>query len=398
MFPTGLGGDTMRDVAVIGVGMTKFGELWDKSFRELGIEAGLLAIEDSGIAGKDIGSLYVGNMSSGRFISQEHIAPMVAEQVGLTLGNVPATRVEAASASGGLAFRQGFIDVASGMHDIVVVGGAEKMSDVDPIATIETLASGADQEWEAFFGATIPSLFAMMARRHMVQFGTTAEQLAAVAVKNHRNGAKNPRAMFQSEISLEVALRSPYVAEPLRMFDCAPSSDGAAAVVLCALERAKEFTDQPIKVAATGQATDTFALHDRKSITTMESTKVAAKWAFEMAGRTPRDIDVAEVHDGFSIAEIMAIEDLGFVEKGKGGPAIEEGKMDLDGELPTNTSGGLKARGHPHGATGVAQIIEIVTQLKDAAGERQVKDARVGLTHNIGGTGGTAIVHILEAV
>jgi len=388
----------MRDVAVIGVGMTKFGELWDKSFRELGIEAGLMAIEDSGITGKDIGALYVGNMSAGRFISQEHIAPMVAEQVGLTLGHVPATRVEAASASGGLAFRQGFIDVASGMHDIVVVGGAEKMSDVDPIATIETLASGADREWEAFFGATIPSLFAMIARRHMVQYGTTAEQLAMVAVKNHKNGSMNPNAQFQSEISLEAAMKAPFVAEPLRMFDCAPSSDGAAAVVLCALERAKEFTDQPVKILGTGQATDTFALHDRKSITTLESTRAAARWAFEMAGKKPEDIDVIEVHDVFSIAEVMAIEDLGFVEKGNGGPAVEEGLTQLDGKYPVNPSGGLKARGHPHGATGVAQIVEIVTQLKGAAGARQVPDAKLGLTHNIGGTGGTAIVHIFEVV
>ncbi|UCH89827.1 MAG: thiolase domain-containing protein [Thermoplasmata archaeon] len=388
----------MRDVAVIGIGLTKFGELWDRSFRELGIEAGLEAIEDSGIAGKDIGALYIGNMSAGRLIAQEHIAPMVSEQVGLTLGNIPATRVEAASASGGLAFRQGFIDVASGLHDIVVVGGAEKMSDVGPEVITETLASGADQEWEAFFGATIPSLFAMMARRHMVEFGTTVEQLAAVAVKNHKHGSLNPKAQFQGEINMDVALKAPFVAEPLRMFDCAPVSDGAAAVVLCALERAKDYTNQPIKISGTGQATDTFALHDRKSLTTMAATKAAAARAFKMAGKKPGDIDVIEVHDSYTIAEIMAIEDLGIVDKGKGGPAVEEGLTALEGEFPVNTSGGLKARGHPHGATGVAQVVEIVAQLKGIADKRQVKDAKVGLTHNIGGTGGTAVVHILEAV
>jgi acetyl-CoA C-acetyltransferase len=388
----------MREVAVIGTGMTKFGELWDRSFRELGIEAGLEAIEDSGISGADINALYVGNMSSGRLIMQEHIAPMVAEQVGLTLTNIPATRVEAASASGGLAFRQGFTDIASGIHDIVVVGGAEKMSDVDPAVITEILASGADQEWEAFFGATIPSLFAMMARRHMVEFGTTEEQLAAVAVKNHKNGSLNPKAQFRSEITPEIAMRSPFVAEPLRMFDCAPSSDGAAAVVLCALERAKEFTDQPIKISGTGQATDTLALHDRKSLTTMESTRVAAEWAFKRAGKTAKNIDVLEVHDSFSIAEIIAVEDLGFVEKGSGGKAALEGLTALEGEFPVNPSGGLKARGHPHGATGVAQVVEIVTQLKGKADKRQVADAKVGLTHNIGGTGGTAVVHILEVV
>jgi acetyl-CoA C-acetyltransferase len=378
--------------------MTKFGELWDKSFREIGIQAGLEAIEDSGITGADIGALYVGNMSAGRFINQEHIAPMVAEQVGLTLGNIPSTRVEAASASGGLAFRQGYIDIASGLHDIVVVGGAEKMSDVDPSVTIETLAAGADQEWEAFFGATMPSLFAMMTRRHMVQYGTTLEQLAAVAVKNHKHGSLNPKAQFRSEISLEVAMNAPFVAEPLRMFDCAPASDGAAALVLCSLDRAKEFTDQPIRIAGTGQATDTFALHDRKSLTTMASTQKAAEWAFEMAGKKPRDIDVLEVHDSFSIAEIMAVEDMGFVDKGKGGTAAESGLTALGGDFPVNPSGGLKARGHPHGATGVAQVVEIVTQLSGKADQRQVADAKVGLTHNIGGTGGTAVVHILEAV
>lgn len=388
----------MREVAVIGIGMTKFGELWDRSFRDLGIEAGMQAIQDAGIMGKDIGALYLGNMSSGLFVNQEHIAPMVAEQVGLTLGNIPATRVEAASASGGLAFRMGMIDVASGLHDIVVVGGAEKMSDVDPIAVTETLASGADQEWEAFFGATIPSLFAMMARRHMVEYGTTVEQLAMVSVKNHKNGSLNPKAQFQAEINLDVVLKSPYVAEPLRMFDCAPASDGAAAVVLCTLDRAKEFTDQPIVVTGTGQATDTFALHDRKSLTTMESTRVASRRALDMAGKTAKDLDLIEVHDAFTIAEIMAIEDLGIVEKGTGGKAVEDGMTALDGDIPVNTSGGLKARGHPHGATGLAQVVEVVTQLKGHAEKRQVADAKVGMTHNIGGTGGTAVVHIFEVV
>jgi acetyl-CoA C-acetyltransferase len=232
----------------------------------------------------------------------------------------------------------------------------------------------------------------------MVEFGTTEEQLAAVAVKNHKNGSLNPKAQFRSEITPEIAMRSPFVAEPLRMFDCAPSSDGAAAVVLCALERAKEFTDQPIKISGTGQATDTLALHDRKSLTTMESTRVAAEWAFKRAGKTAKNIDVLEVHDSFSIAEIIAVEDLGFVEKGSGGKAALEGLTALEGEFPVNPSGGLKARGHPHGATGVAQVVEIVTQLKGKADKRQVADAKVGLTHNIGGTGGTAVVHILEVV
>jgi acetyl-CoA C-acetyltransferase len=386
----------VREVAVIGIGLTKFGEIWDKSLRQLGLEAGYQAILDAGITGDDINALYIGNMSSGSAIGQEHIAPLFADQVGLTRGHIPATGIEAASASGGLAFRQGYLAVASEQHDIVVVGGAEKMSDTNPAELIETLASGADREWEGFFGATLPSLWAMIARRHMHEYGTTQEQLARVVVKNHKNGKLNPMAQYQSELKLEVILNAPRVAEPLGVFDCAPASDGAAAVVICPMEKAKKICDQPIKIMGSGQASDTMALHDRKDITRIDSTVFAAKRAFQLANKTIKDIDVAELHDSYSISEILAIEDLGIVEKGQGGKFIEEGLTDLKGEFPTNTSGGLKARGHPPGATGVAQIVEIVTQLRGEAGERQVKDANFGLTHNLGGTGGTAVVHVFE--
>lgn len=388
----------MREVAVIGIGITKFGEIWDKSLRQLGLEAGFQAILDAGISGDDIDALYIGNMSSGAAIAQEHIAPLFADQVGLTRGHIPATGIEAASASGGLAFRQGYLAVAAGQHDIVVVGGAEKMSDTNPAETIETLSSGADREWEGFFGATLPSLWAMMARRHMHEFGTTPEQLAKVVVKNHKMAKLNPMAQYQSELKLEVILNAPRVAEPLGVFDCAPASDGAAAVVLCSMEKAKSICELPIKIIGSGQASDTMALHDRKRLTRIDSTIYAAKRGFEQANKTIKDINVAEMHDAYSISEIIAMEDLGLVEKGAGGKAVEEGLTDLNGELPTNTSGGLKARGHPPGATGVAQIVEIVTQLRGKAEERQVKDARLGLTHNMGGTGGTAIVHIFEGV
>ena len=388
----------MREVAVIGIGITKFGEIWDKSLRQLGLEAGFQAILDAGISGDDIDALYIGNMSSGSAIAQEHIAPLFADQVGLTRGHIPATGIEAASASGGLAFRQGYLAVAAGQHDIVVVGGAEKMSDTNPAETIETLSSGADREWEVFFGATLPSLWAMMARRHMHEFGTTAEQLAKVVVKNHKMAIYNPMAQYQSELKLEVILNAPRVAEPLGVFDCAPASDGAAAVVLCSMEKAKSICELPIKIIGSGQASDTMALHDRKSLTQIDSTIYAARRAFKQANKTIKDINVAEMHDAYSISEIIAMEDLGLVEKGAGGKAVEDGLTDLNGELPTNTSGGLKARGHPPGATGVAQIVEIVTQLRGKAEGRQVKDARFGLTHNLGGTGGTAIVHIFEGV
>ena len=388
----------MREVAVIGIGITKFGEIWDKSLRQLGLEAGFQAILDAGISGDNIDALYIGNMSSGSAIAQEHIAPLFADQVGLTRGHIPATGIEAASASGGLAFRQGYLAVAAGQHDIVVVGGAEKMSDTNPAETIETLSSGADREWEVFFGATLPSLWAMMARRHMHEFGTTPEQLAKVVVKNHKMAMHNPMAQYQSELKLEVILNAPRVAEPLGVFDCAPASDGAAAVVLCSMEKAKSICELPIKIIGSGQASDTMALHDRKSLTQIDSTIYAAKRAFKQADKTIKDINVAEMHDAYSIGEIIAMEDLGLVEKGAGGKAVEDGLTDLNGELPTNTSGGLKARGHPPGATGVAQIVEIVTQLRGKAEGRQVKDARFGLTHNLGGTGGTAIVHIFEGV
>lgn len=386
----------MREVAVIGIGETKFGELWDKSFREIGIEAGLRAINDAGIKGVDIDALYIGNMSSGRFIDQEHIAPLVADYVGLAKQNLPATRIEAAGASGGLALSQAYMAVASEVHDIVVVGGAEKMTDVDETRAQEILASAADQEWESVFGATFAGLHAMIAKRHMHEYGTTREQLAAMSVQNHKNGALNPNAQYRREISLEAVMKAPMVAEPLGLFDCAPLSDGAAALVLCPLDQAENYTEKPVRIASCGQAGDYMALHDRRDICTMDATVVAAKKAFRYADVTPKDMDLAEVHDNFSISGILAIEDLGFFEKGKGGLAVEEGRTALNSEISVNPSGGLKARGQPVGAVGVAQAVEVVRQLRGEAGDRQVKDARYGLTHNVGGTGASVIVHILE--
>jgi len=388
----------MRRVAVIGIGDTEFGELWDSSFRELGIMAGLAAVADAKISSDQIDALYVGNMSAGRFIEQEHIGALIADYAGLAKHNIPATRVEAAGASGGLALRQGFIAVASGLHEIVVVGGAEKMTDVSDEESAMIQSSAADQEWETVLGATFPSLHALIARRHMHEYGTTREQLADVAVKNHRHGSMNPKAQFQREITRETVLSSPMVSSPLRMFDCAPSSDGAAAVVLCPLDVAKKYTDVPIEIVGSGQASDTLALHHRRDICTMDATRAAAKRAFEMARLSQKDVDVAEVHDNFTISEILAIEDLGFFKKGEGGKATEAGLTGIDGEVAVNTSGGLKARGDPIGATGLAQVVEIVNQLRGTAGKRQVKDAQVGLTHNVGGTGATAVVHIFRRV
>ena len=386
----------MRRVAVIGIGATEFGELWDESFRDMGIQAGLAAVADANISADRIDALFVGNMSAGRFIEQEHIGALIADYAGLARDHIPATRVEAAGASGGLALRQGFMAVASGLHDIVVVGGAEKMTDVSDVESAMIQSSAADQEWETVLGATFPALHALIAKRHMHEFGTTREQLADVAVKNHKHGSLNPKAQFQREITRETVLGSPLVSSPLRVFDCAPSSDGAAAVVLCPLDVAKKFTEIPVEIVGSGQASDTLSLHDRKDICTMEATKVAAKRAFTMANLTTKDVDVAEIHDNFTISEILAIEDLGFFKKGEGGRATEAGLTGIEGEIAVNTSGGLKARGDPIGATGLAQTVEIVAQLRGKADKRQVKDAMVGLAHNVGGTGATVVVHLFR--
>ncbi|NOZ77426.1 MAG: thiolase domain-containing protein [Euryarchaeota archaeon] len=380
-------------VAVIGVGITKFGEQWEDSFSKLFVDAGAAAIKDAGIDGKDIDAIFVGNMSGGRFIDQEHVSTLIADHSGLV--PIPATRVEAACASGGLALRQGLMAIESGFHDIVVAGGVEKMTDILAGATTQTLATASDQEWEAFLGMTFPGLYAMIARRHMHEFGTTREQLAMVSVKNHRNGKLNPNAQFQMEITVEQVLSSTMVADPLRLLDCSPITDGAACLILASEEKAREYTDSPVYITGSGQATSTISLHDRKRIPVTDATANAAREAYKRAGREAGDIQVAEVHDAFTIGEILGIEGLGFVEVGKGGQATEEGETAIGGRIPVNTSGGLKAKGHPVGATGAAQAVEIVYQLRGEAGKRQV-DADIGLTHNVGGSGGTAVVHILE--
>jgi acetyl-CoA C-acetyltransferase len=386
----------MRSVSIIGVGCTKFGERWDVSLRDLVAEAGVMAIDDSSVIGEQIDALYVGNMSGGRFVEQEHIGALIADCAGLSRLHIPSTRVEAACASGGLALRQSVLAVASGYHDIVIAAGVEKMTDVSSGTAADALAAAADREWECFFGATFPALYAMMARLHMRRYGTTHDQMALVAVKNHHHGCLNPKAQYQMEITVEDVDKSPMVADPLHVLDCSPISDGASAIVLAPTEIAKRFTDTPVRIVGSGQASDTLALHDRRDLTTLDATVHAARQAFGQAGISPKDIDIAEVHDCFTIGEILAIEDLGFVEKGKGGEATEEGQTALGSQLPINTSGGLKACGHPVGATGIKQAYEIALQLRGEAGKRQVDDVEFGLTHNVGGSGGTAVVHIMS--
>jgi len=386
----------MRRVAIIGVGMTTFGEHWEKGFRDLVIEAGLKALTDAGISGEKIDAGYVGTMASGRLIGQEHIGALIADYMGLN--PIPITRVEGACASGSLALRQGFMAVASGMHDIVVVGGVEKMTDLSTEEVSDALGGAGDQEWELFLGATFPGLYALMARRHIEEYGTTSEMLASVAVKNHKHGARNKYAQYQKEIDMQAVLESKMVADPLHVFDCSPITDGAAGVVLAPLDIASSYTKKPVEIVASAQASDTISLSARKSITELRAVQIAAQKAYAQAKITPKDVDVAEVHDCFTIAEIMAIEDLGFFKKGEGGRATLEGRTTFGGDVVVNTSGGLKAAGHPVGATGVKQAVEITWQLRGEAEGRQVKDAAIGLSHNVGGSGATAVLHIYKRV
>lgn len=389
----------MRDVAIIGVGVTRFGELWNKSFRAIGIEAGLKAIADAGLAGDEIDGLFIGNMSAGRFVNQQHIDALIADYSGMASNHVLAVRVEAGDASGGVAFRQAVMAVASGMHDTVLVGGAEKMTDLDDASVNSIVDATADAEWEAAMGLTFPSLHAMIARRLIHDGIATREEIASVSVNSHAHGALNPDAQFRKAITLDTVLKSGPVAEPLGMFDCAPISDGAAAVVLCPLEKAKEFTDSYVKVAAVAQASDTLALFQREDITTYGATVAAANRAYEAAGITAADIQVAEVHDNYTVGGILAVQDLGFAKRGEAGKTFLEGGYQVGaGKLAVNTSGGLKARGHPIGATGVAQIVEIAQQMRGAADKRQVANPRYGLAQSVGGTGSAVTVSILEAI
>ncbi len=383
-----------KKVFVIGAGMSSFGEHWGSSLRELIVDAAVKAIADSKIEGKDLQAVYGGCMASGQLAGQEHIGALIADYLGLN--PLPSTRLEAACASGSVALRNGIMAVASGFYDVVAVGGVEKMTEVSTELASTALGAAGDEEWEVFNGATFPALYALMARRHMLEYGTTEEQMAMVAVKNHANGAKNPFAQYQKEITLNQVMESQYIASPLKLFDCSPLTDGAAAVILASEEFAKKICEKPVEFIASSQASDTLALANRKSFTSLKATQVAAKEAFTQSGLKAKDVDVAEVHDCFTIAELMAMEDIGFCEKGKSGEFVEAGETKIGGSIPINTSGGLKACGHPVGATGVKQVVELTWQLRGDASGRQVKDAEIGLTHNVGGSGATSVIHMLK--
>ncbi|MBI2133448.1 thiolase domain-containing protein [Candidatus Woesearchaeota archaeon] len=380
----------MTRVAIIGAGMTAFGQLWEKGLIDLAVEANNKALEDAGIGRKQIQALYCGNMSSGMFTKQEHVSSLIAGASGLS--PIPSTRIEAACASGSAAIREGFLAIKSGLYDSVMVVGAEKMTDVSSTASTRILSAASSQEFEASIGATFPGLYALLARLHMHRFGTTEEQLAGVAVKNHMNALNNPYAHLRKKISVEDVLRSQKIADPIKLLDCAPVSDGAATVILASEKTAKSLTDTPVWIEASAQASDTISLHDRDDLTSLNASAVASREALRQARLENQDIDCLELHDCFTIAEILAIEDLGFVGKGKGGKFVEDGQTEIGGKIPVNPSGGLKAKGHPIGASGVAQAVESFWQLRGEAANN-TNPARI-MTHNVGGSGATAVVHI----
>jgi len=393
-----LGGSYLKGkplASIVSAGLSKFGRLEGLYAREIFALAAKEAFERCPNLDpkKDIQALFVGHMGES-YEHQGHTGATAADWTGLL--PIPATRTECACASSGAALRAAIFAIASGLYDIVMVGGVEKMTNRATPEVTEFLAMASDYPFEQWHGITFPGLYALMATAHMHKYGTTEEQMAMIAVKNHHNGFLNPKAHMQKEVTLEKALSSRVIAWPLKLYDCSLISDGASCVILTKPEIARKYTDTPIHIIGTGQGSDSIGIYERENFTSLTAAKFAAKQAYEMAGieNPMKEIDVAEVHDCFTIAEIIAYEDLGFCKPGEGGRLIEEGITTLDGSLPVNTSGGLKAKGHPVGATGTAQAYEVYLQLTGQAEKRQVENAEVGLTHNVGGSGATAVVHI----
>lgn len=374
-------------IFVKGTGLTRFGELWGKTLEDLISESAQKALTDAKLSPDQIEAVFIGNMLYGKISGQDHLGALVTSILKI---NAPAFRLEGACASGGLAVQSAIYALLSGQFKNVLVIGAEKMTDVST-SQISAALMGAGSEMERQAGLTFPALYALMAKAHMQKYGTTKEHLAAVSVKNHFHASLNPNAQFPYQIDLSKALSAPVISDPFTIFDSSPITDGAGALIL-----STEGEENDVYIAASESATDTLDLSDRSSLTEIKATSLAAQKAYQKTEIKPSDIDVLEVHDCFTIAEILALEDLGICEKGKAGDFIAQGNTKLGGKIPVNTSGGLKACGHPVGATGVKQIIEVFAQLKGGLGNRQVKKARVGLTQNVGGTGATVVIHILK--
>ena len=380
-------------VGIVGIGQTRFGKIPDASSRELAAEAFRGALGDAGLSRKDIGTLIV--CSGTHYDKQRSPAGVMAEYLGLNPS--PTFHVEAACASSGVGVRVGSAMVQSRLHEIVAVVGFQKMTELDASEVQDVMSRSGDVMWESPFGPTMPAYYAMHARAHMDRYGTTEEQMALVSVKNHKYGAKNPYAMYQKEITVDEVLKSRPVASPLKVFDCCPNADGASCIILTGQKLARKLTDSPVWVSGLGLASSPMSLTSRNQFASFECSVHAAKQAYKMAKMRPRDVDVAEVHDSFTSAEIMNYEDLGFCRKGEGGKFIADGRSYVGGKMPVNVDGGLLAKGHPVGATGAAHIIAIAKQLRNEAGANQVPNAKIGLAHNIGGIGMYSVCTILRA-
>lgn len=380
-------------VGIVGVGQTKFGELTDSSGREMVGDAFKAALSDAGLARKDITSLVV--CSGSHYDKQRSPAGIMAEYLGLN--PTPTFHVEAACASSGVGVRVGSSMIQAGLHDTVAVVGFQKMTELNASEVQDVMSRSGDVMWESPFGPTMPAYYAMHARAHMKRYDTTEEQFALVSVKNHKYGAKNPYAMFQKELTVEDVLKSRVVASPLKLLDCCANADGAACIILAGEKLARKITDTPVWIAGLGLASNPMSLTSRNEYASFECSVHAVKQAYRMAKVTARDLDVAEVHDSFTSAEIINYEDLGFCRRGDGGRFIQDGQTYIGGKIPVNVDGGLLAKGHPVGATGAAHIISIVKQLRNEAGPNQVPKARIGLAHNIGGIGMYAVCTVLRA-
>ena len=384
----------MEKVCVLGAGSTKYGKL-DDSITDITIQASIGAIETAGIDPKEIQAGYISNVF-GVADKQVHLGPVVMSNLGIP--EKPSLSIESACGSGSVSFREAFANVAAGFYDAVLVAGTEKVTHTGTEWTTTYFSYCSDFFYEGGAGASFPGLFASMARAYLTEFKATEEDLAAVAVKNHENGLLNPKAHLRKKITIDDVMKSAVVASPLKLYDCCPFSDGASAVILCSEKFAKEHSKNYVNVIGSGRGGSPATLQGRDHMTTIPSTKLAAQAAYKMAGITAKDVDFAEVHDCFTIAEVVDTEDLGFFEKGTGVQAVREGRTARNGDIPVNPSGGLKAKGHPIGATGVGQVVEVFEQLTGKAGERTVKDAKIGLTHNFGATGASCAVHIFQSV
>jgi acetyl-CoA C-acetyltransferase len=385
----------MRDVAIIGVGMTKFGRFKDLDLMDLLCECSLKAIEDSNTAETDFDAVYVACMCAETLNHMTGIASALVDRINL----IPAAadHIKNGPASGGSAIKNAFYAIASGANDMVLVAGAEKMTHITtPGFVTSAVATITHHKAERLHGVSLPSFGGLLTRAYMEKYNVPKEWITSIAVKNHKNGVNNPYAHFQKEITLEKALSSPIIADPLQLYDICPISDGGSALVMCPAEIAKKFSDNPILITGVGQATDTHIVYEREDVTVLKALQACSKQAYTMAKKTPKDMGVAELHDAFEILEVVESEDIGFFKKGEGAKAAYEGRTAIGGEIPINPSGGLKARGHPLGATGIAQVVELVWQLRNEAGKRQVENAQSGITCNFGGFGNNIVSILVE--